>query len=139
MRWVLSFVLLSVNAGQDLRKKQVLPVFTGVSALAGLLWDLREGGGLFVYGPGVGLGLCLLGISLLGGGAVGLGDGLVLLALGLWLPWEDTLGALLFGLGLCALAGAVLLARRRTGQERIPFIPFLLLGLVLRGGMRLWG
>ena len=117
LRWGLALLLLGGNALWDAKKQEIQPLLTGMMALLGVLLGLREEEMLLKYGPGVGLGLLLLGLSVIGQGAVGLGDGFLLMALGLWLPWEETLSSLLWGSLLSALAGGILLLRHHKREE----------------------
>lgn len=59
----------------------------------------------------------------------GLGDGWLLLALGMWLPYEILMGILF--LGLLAGAGYGIL----SGKKEIPLVPFFTVGFVLT----VWG
>ncbi len=126
-----ALALLTLNAWQDLRRREILPRITGLFALVGLLLGMTEEGAFWTYGIGVGLGLSLLGLSLLGGGQVGLGDGFALAVLGLWVPWERAWTSLLVGLGGCALWGGFLLFRHHQRRERLPFLPFLWAGYLV--------
>lgn len=79
-------------------------------------------------GPLVGLGL--LALCRLTGGAVGAGDGWFFAVSGLYLGLWDNLLLLLSGLWLCFLfAGGMLLWGKCTGRDlrkrTIPFLPFL--------------
>ena len=136
LRWGCALFLLGGNALWDMKKQEIQPHLTGVLALAGFLLCFWEEEALLTYGPGLGLGLCLVGLSVLGQGAVGLGDGFLLMALGLLLPWEDTLLSLLWGSLYCALAGGILLLRHHHKGERLPFAPFLLAGFLVMSLMR---
>lgn len=61
-----------------------------------------------------------------------MGDGVVLLTLGLFLGIELTIMAAVLGLFLAMLVGTVLMVAKKAGlQTTVPFIPFLTLGLVI--------
>lgn len=85
------------------------------------LWNGRE----MVWLPG----LFLLVVGKLSGERIGLGDGWLLLALGMWLPYEILMGILF--LGLLAGAGYGIL----SGKKEIPLVPFFTVGFVLT----VWG
>ena len=77
-----------------------------------------------------------LALSILSGGAMGAGDGLLLLALGLASDTGEYLGTLLGGIFLAAVWSGVLLVVFRKGRKtEIPFVPFLLFGYI--GGLLL--
>lgn len=66
-----------------------------------------------------------------------MGDGLILIALGTMMDWNELLAVVLMGLLCCAgcsLFSLIILHRGR--KEELPFIPFVLLGYV--GGLFLW-
>ena len=91
-----------------------------LTGLLAALWNGRE----MVWFPG----LFLLIVGKLSGERIGLGDGWLLLALGMWLPYE-TLMEILF-LGLLAGAGYGFL----SGKKEIPLVPFFTVGFVLTVG-----
>ena len=92
-----------------------------LTGLLTALWNGRE----MVWFPG----LFLLVVGKLSGERIGLGDGWLLLALGMWLPYEILMGILF--LGLLAGAGYGIL----SGKKEIPLVPFFTVGFVLT----VWG
>lgn len=85
-------------------------------------------------------GVLLAGLSVLTEGKIGLGDGIVVLSLGLLLGCRNTLIVVLCGLLLSAVWSAGLLIRKKAGKEsRIPLMPFLLAGFAIWGVVKLWG
>ena len=95
--------------------------FLAVVGLLTALWNGRE----MVWFPG----LFLLVVGKLSGERIGLGDGWLLLALGMWMPYEILMGILF--LGLLAGAGYGIL----SGKKEIPLVPFFTVGFVLT----VWG
>lgn len=80
------------------------------------------------------IGTALIALSVVSKGAVGMGDGLVLAALGTVLTFGELLGVFMMGLLCCSVWGIILLILPRTGRKtEIPFVPFLLLGYI--GGL----
>ena len=122
-------LLLGGLAVVDFKQKKipVLPVAAmGVLLLLFRLWngvELRElATGLL---PGAGLLL----FARLSREAVGTGDGLVLLALGMGYGAEEILVMLFVALCLAAGLSVVLLVSKRAGRKsEIPFLPFLFFG-----------
>lgn len=128
---------LGINAWTDLKKRQVSLVLVGIFAAASLLWNLRNGEISWEYLIPVGIGGFLLAVSFLTKGALGMGDGWLMAALGLGLNTGEFLAALFVGMLCCALWAVVLMTVFRRGKHtEIPFVPFLLLGYV--GGVLLW-
>lgn len=118
----LSASLDSVMGGYE-RSDAFFLAVVGASAdrLLTALWNGRE----MVWFPG----LFLLVVGKLSGERIGLGDGWLLLALGMWLPYEILMGILF--LGLLAGAGYGIL----SGKKEIPLVPFFTVGFVLT----VWG
>ena len=122
-------LLLGGLAVVDFKQKKipVLPVAAmGVLLLLFRLWngvELRELATSLLPGAG------LLLFARLSREAVGTGDGLVLLALGMGYGAEEILVMLFVALCLAAGLSVVLLVSKRAGRKsEIPFLPFLFFG-----------
>lgn len=141
MEWVISFIFIAICAAEDIRKKEV-PV--AILALFGILslvyigvWGKREWMDvIFSFIPGV----SLLLLSLCTRESIGYGDGLVTFVLGILMGWEGCLAVVMIGLLSSAVTALVLLiCRKAGGKSRIPFVPFLAVGLgVLYVAQRGW-
>ena len=129
MKEIGTLFFLGLNACIDIRKKQISLVITGIYALAGIIWSLSHGRELWQILFSMGIGLFFLAISMITKGAFGVGDGLLLLALGTVLDGQELLMTACIGLFASAILAAVFLVVRKKGRkEEIPFVPFLLLG-----------
>ena len=121
-------LLLASQSAQDIRKRQITPGVVLLCAAAGFCLGLLQGrqeiGACFLgLLPGAGL----LALFWLTHGQVGSGDGLLLLAVGVWLGAWRALLLLVFALSLCALVCGGLLAGGIAGRkDEVPFVPFLL-------------
>ena len=88
--------------------------------------------------PSVLLGVvfCMLSfgiVFMLGRGSMGAGDMKLSLVMGLLLTGEYVAGAVLYGCLAAAVFSIVQMLRKKlTRRDRIPFVPFLYVGLVLR-------
>ena len=123
--------MLAASSVSDLRSKsiQILPVVLG--GAAGILFTLLTDETGPAWCMGFAPGAFFLGLSLATKGGIGLGDSLVLLALGAWLPWDLLLSSLFCALLASSAAAAWLLITRRSRRNReLPFIPFLLGGVL---------
>lgn len=79
---------------------------------------------------------CLIGILFLGIGkitrqALGYGDGLILVATGIFLGFSENVLLLLLGVLLASVFSiGLLMFRKKTKKDEIPFMPFLFAGYV---------
>ena len=122
-----SYLLICGIVDWRSRKVWILPwvVMTGLMILA-LLWS-GKAPIMLLYGalPG-GILIVVSGIK---GGHIGLGDGLLVLTIGMYLGAMNTLFVLLTSMFLSAIAGAVLLIVRKVGWKyTMPFVPYLCVG-----------
>jgi len=79
-------------------------------------------------------GLLFVGIALLTRGKMGIGDGLVTVAIGIGLGIEECVYSLMIALFLnCLIAGALLAIKKVRKDTQIPFIPFLTIGMGVVG------
>lgn len=129
-----AMIYMGICAVFDIRHREIplLWNLTGIAAAAGLeIWRIAEGLSTVAE-----TGLSLLpGVSFLltgfaTGEKIGYGDGLILIAAGLFLGIYPCFLALCTGLIVSAAAALILLLFRRAGRNsRIPFAPFLLIGM----------
>lgn len=130
-------IFLGINAWIDIRKKEISLLLTAVFAAAGFIWSVNIGRSLSEAAVPIVTGGIFLAVSFAAQGALGTGDGWILLALGMLLDTGEFLTVLCLGTllaGCCSLVLLVLLKKSRSTE--IPFVPFLLAGYV--GGMLLW-
>ena len=127
-RIIVSAALLSVNAVQDIRKKEIFPKITVAAALTGMFMHFmlfKEGFWELVIGcvPGTFMGL----VSAATKGKAGFGDAVLLLCLGAWERSGKVWQAFFTALLLSGIAAAVLFIKGKRTAE-IPFVPFVLAG-----------
>lgn len=126
---ICTMVFLGINTWTDVRKREIcLPVLCLFLA-GGILWRIKEES---VYPEGLlsmGIGGAAVMISVLSRGKMGMGDGLLLLAMGSVLNMGELLGILCLALLLCGIyAGLQLCVFKKKRDTEIPFAPFLLAG-----------
>jgi len=137
--WLLVWLL--IWSVWDLRYR-VVPFWQVVFVFgAGLLWQLCQGqlwttdvlGGLLVGG--------ITGtISWLTQEQLGWGDAMVILCMGVYLGAADCVEALLWGLMAASLFSLYLLVfKKKSSRQSIPFIPFLTMGCGVLFFMRMAG
>lgn len=130
----MAIIYMSVCAIFDIRHREIplLWILFGIAAAAGVdMWRITEG--VFTI-TAVGFSLLPGAFLLLTGFCtrekVGYGDGLLLLAVGLFFGVYRCFLALCVGLVFAAGAALFLLVFRKAERSsRIPFVPFLLIGM----------
>ncbi len=130
-------IFLIVNGWRDIRTREILLPFT-------LVFGIVCGGISFLTGHPLSeflissaLSGVFAGLSILSHGRVGMGDCLVLLALGMALHPGELLAALSLGMFFTVIPAMVMLLILKKGRNaELPFIPFLLAGYI--GGLCLW-
>lgn len=128
--------VLGIAAYRDWKEKSIclyLPVFAGI---AGLLLQLFAGEYTLVdLAGGAAVGLVVVLIAACSGECVGMGDGLMLMAsgifLGFWRNLELLITALLFVGGVALF---LIVVKRKKKDYRVPFIPFLLAAYLVQLG-----
>ncbi len=119
---------LAAFAWIDIKKREIPLFLLGASAAAGLLLCVVTGSpsraGLF---GGILVGGILLLCALVSRESIGIGDGLLFLVTGIYLGLWGNLVLLFLAAVLCALAGlALVLAKKYTRKQSLPFAPFVL-------------
>lgn len=130
MKWVIA-IFLGFHTWMDLRKREINLWLTGIFGVSGLIYHFSFGLDFMDLLWSIGIGVTFLAVSLLTKGAVGMGDGWILLALGTMLSmWEMLimLGIALFLASVWALILLVLFKKNKNTE--FPFVPFLLLGYI---------
>ncbi len=124
--------VLTALSLQDLKSKSVNWIPIAALAILNLVLGLYVGRGMTGFLTGLLPGLFALLVSLVTQGKMGVGDGITLIALGLFYTWEKLLVIWLVALVLCSVIGTVLIINKRaTIKTALPFIPFLTLSFSL--------
>ena len=129
-----TLLFLLFSSFLDIRKREISVPVTLLFGLAGVVYSVRTGRTMTDYLIPLGIGILILGGSVLTRGQVGMGDGWMLLALGCMLRMECYIQMACIGMLLAAAySGVLMLVFRKNRKTEIPLVPFLLLGYV--GGM----
>ena len=131
MKWIIISVFMAVCTITDIRKKEIPVAVVALSGLA-LFFYVIFGEKkqwmdiLYSLMPG----MLLLMLSYCTRESIGYGDGLVVLVIGICMGMGICIAAVTAGLIISAICAAALLALRKAGgKSRIPFVPFLLIGM----------
>ena len=134
MERYVTLLFLLFSSFLDIRKREISIPVTLLFGLAGVAYSIKTGRTMTDYLIPLGIGILILGGSVLTRGQVGMGDGWMLLALGCMLRMECYIQMACIGMLLAAAySGVLMLVFRKNRKTEIPLVPFLLLGYV--GGM----
>lgn len=135
IRKTIVLLLLAVSSMEDLRRMKIyMPPLYAALAM-GILWAIFGDSALFLYRlAGLLSGGLLLLLAFFSQEAIGLGDAVLFLALGIWLGLWESLLLLTASLVLAALAGIFLWIRKKSMKQAFPFVPFVLIAYVLMLG-----
>ena len=126
-----TLLFLLFSSFLDIRKREISIPVTLLFGLAGVVYSVRTGRTMTDYLIPLGIGILILGGSVLTRGQVGMGDGWMLLALGCMLRMECYIQMACIGMLLAAAySGVLMLVFRKNRKTEIPLVPFLLLGYV---------
>jgi leader peptidase (prepilin peptidase)/N-methyltransferase len=127
-------LFLWINARSDVKKREISLSQAGILAVCGISGALWQHVNILERIVPMGIGLFLIGFSLLTHGGFGMGDALILCALACVLNMEMYLSMLLFGLLLASFWSVILTVfMKKSRKSTFPFVPFLLFGYV--GGL----
>lgn len=136
IREICMAIFLGINAWTDIRKREICFPVICMFLAGGIIWRITDG---TFYPNGLismGIGCIAAAISVLSRGSVGMGDGLLILAMGSAANIGELLGTLCMALLLCGIyAGLQLWVFKKKRDTEIPFVPFLLAGYL--GGILL--
>lgn len=130
---VIVITMLAIESISDIRTQTVSLIRLIAFGLLGItinycmvyqsIWS-AVGGGI--------VGIVLLGYALLSKGAVGVGDGVVFLCLGIFLGLSGNLRLLFFSLLVAAIVGGIYAIVTKKGvKAKIPFIPCILVAYIV--------
>ena len=120
--------MLTFCSAEDIRKKQIrlnpVLMFGIIGIFFHMLWRVQSIENILL---GMSVGVVLLMLSVLTGGRIGAGDAVLLIVTGIYLGLEQNLQLFFSGLLLCGIwALGLLVLRKKSRKDSIPFVPFLL-------------
>jgi len=134
---VVSLIIMSVLSGQDIREKEIKAVVVWPFLIAGIAIALTSDSFFNIVLSAI-PGILLILLGKLSYEQIGLGDGITVLALGIWLGYSKIMLIIMIGTIVCGVFSVFYLLIKRSRQclkTQVAFIPFLLLGLVVSLGI----
>lgn len=125
------------NSISDICKKEISMLSVLVFSIVRLFYllfctvqgqvQLAEIIAVLLMGMLPGLILCVMGR--VSRGAIGMGDGIVVVVIGLYIGWKQTITMMMYALFFAFLwSVALLITKKYTQNSRFPFVPFLFIG-----------
>lgn len=134
LRVICTLVYLGGSGWKDLKSREIPLALPLVYGIGGILCSVLQEREITDWMLPAGLGAFFVALGFLTEGAVGIGDGWVLLALGCLLHTDEYLKTIAAGFLLASFWSAILLVFcKKNRKTEIPLVPFLFLGYV--GGL----
>lgn len=124
--------MLTICAVTDIQKKKIcinlVLTFGIIGVVLHMIWREQSIQSLLL---GMAIGVSLLIFSVISGGKVGAGDGMILMVTGVYLGIRQNAELFLTGLVFCSMWAMYLMVfKRKSRKTEIPFVPFLLAAYV---------
>lgn len=131
MKELCTVIFLAANSWLDIKKREISLILTVAYAGCGILCSILQGREIQDVLIPVGIGALFLASGFASRGAIGVGDGCILLVLGTLLDTEIYIQMLCIGFFLAAFwSGILLVIRKKSRDTEIPLMPFLLAGYI---------
>jgi len=131
MKWnegVLFFGLL-LGAIMDIRQRQLSVTYLGSIGVLGIINQIFERQNSFLpVAGGIGIGLLFIFLSKMSKGGIGMGDALLISAIGIYLGFWKLILLTGYGLFLSGIFSLILIIVKKDRKLTIPFVPFLCAG-----------
>lgn len=125
-------IFLLINSIVDLWKRKICIASIPFMILYGIYYFNRQDTSLFDCMMNLLPGIFLILISIFSQGKIGLGDGIIVITLGLFWNKYQMLFVLMCGFLLAGFWGVLLiLLKKATQKTELPFLPFLTIAYIL--------
>lgn len=130
---IVSILYLYLNSLSDIRYKKISIwlslVFGGVGVIINLIFKQYSVQSIILA---ISIGALVVFLSKITRGAIGLGDGIVIMVLGVYTGVTNNLSAVLYGFLISAILAIVLLGLKRVKRkDSLPFVPCLFIGYLI--------
>jgi leader peptidase (prepilin peptidase)/N-methyltransferase len=129
--FIIAFCFVLICTITDIKTKTIYWEWLGVFCFVGVLYCLYMERTVPAVMYSVIPGIILVIISVISREAIGKGDGLMVINLGIILGAEKIIGVLMISLIICAVASLIMLVSKKVSKKyEMPFAPFLMLAVV---------
>ncbi|HEX3076805.1 MAG TPA: prepilin peptidase [Lachnospiraceae bacterium] len=130
---IFTILFLMTLAVIDMKERKIPCVVLSISFLIALLSTVLVKHGITTEQLcGMTIGFLFILISFVTRGQLGLGDGITVVITGVVIGFWDNLLMVLYALFAAGITAIILIVFKRSNRkERIPFLPFLLLGYIV--------
>lgn len=131
---IIVMVFLCVCTYMDLKSKYINIYICLAFGVIGMLYkSCIVKSSLMSVGLALFPGIFVMIISLLSKESIGKGDAMVVGIMGLYVGGINTILALFYGVILASIIGIIcMIFMKKSGQHRMPFVPFMAIGLLLQ-------
>lgn len=131
MEWITCLAFMAICAATDIRKKEIpiiiITLFGSFAFLYAVIWGGKGWGEILCS---LAPGLFLLLLAFCTKESIGYGDGLAAVIVGVLIGWKECVTVIISGFLLSSVFVLILLVCRKVrGKSRIPFLPFLAIGM----------
>lgn len=121
------FLFLIMNAILDYKYKKIPCILSAVFAVIGIICVLIDSPINWLQFLGILVGIGVILTSICTKQAIGLGDGLVLVVIGLFMGlWKTLMILFIAGILVAIIGGLMIVLKKGNLKTSLPFIPFLL-------------
>lgn len=124
--------ILAIQSFYDLKRKELPVLVTVTGAGIGLLFWIILGNRSITLFAGFLPGILLLLFAKISREAIGYGDGLLIVMMGMYLKINSLISVCMWAFSLAGVVALFLLiTAKKKGKQEIPFVPFLLVGFLM--------
>ena len=137
MKEICVLCFLGWNTWTDINERKVSLLSILLAVIGGIFFHMWKKDPIWSIALAALIGFVFCFLSVITQGALGMGDGLTILTLGIWIGAQQLIFTVFFALFTSAVWSGILLVFFRKGRKtEIPFVPFLMSGYL--GGVLLW-
>lgn len=145
MQWVILLLVLLPSLVMDIREQRICSWLVACGFVCEFIYVLhtdiiikntaaRDMSLIWEYFLRSFPGFAILITAYLGKGCIGEGDGLITVFIGILLGFKQTIAVVMLAFVFAAVFGLIMISiKRMNGKSRMPFIPFLTMGVIACG------